>query len=125
MLRHRQKCLALYKPTDARAGRPDSQTQISTTGGGSSSSSLGIFSFNAQSVRQNLVKMIVLSELPFSFVENEIFQELVQKYCQPQFHSISRNTARNDAIKLQQEEKKNIKNYLTEIPGRIAITTDM
>ena len=37
--------------------------------------------------------MIVLSELPFSFAENEFFEEWVQKYLQPQFHSISRNTA--------------------------------
>ena len=61
----------------------------------------------------------------FSFVENEFFEEWVQKNCQPQFHSISRNTARNDAIRLWQEEKINIKNYFAEIPGRIAITTDM
>ena len=73
MSRHRQKCLALHKPTNAGAGTPGAQTQISTTGGGSSSSSLGLFSFNAQSTRQNLVKMIVLSELPFSFVENKFF----------------------------------------------------
>ena len=100
MSRHRQKCLALYKPTNAGAGKLGSHTQISTTGGGSNSSSLGLFSFNAESAKQNLVKMIVLSELPFSFVENEFFEEWVQKYCQPQFHSISRNTIRNDAIRL-------------------------
>ena len=123
--RHRQKCLALHKPENARTGKPGSQTQISTTGGGSSSSSLGLFSFNAQSCRQGLVKMIVLSELPFCLAENEFFEEWVQTYCQRQFHSISRNTARNDAIRLWKEEKTNIKNYLAEIPGRIAITTDM
>ena len=103
LTRHMQKCLALHKPADAGIGRPGSQTQISSTsggGGGSSSSSLCLFSFNAQSCRQNLVKMIVLSELPFCFVENEFFEKWVQDYCQPQFHSISRNTARNDAIRL-------------------------
>ena len=53
------------------------------------------------------------------------FEECVQKYCQPQFHSISRNTVRNDAIRLWQEENTNIKNYLAETPGRITITTDI
>ena len=70
--------------------------------------------------------MIVLSELPFSFAENEFFEEWVQKNLQPQFHSFSRNVVRNDAIRLQQEaDKVNIKNYLAEIPCRIAITTDI
>ena len=41
------------------------------------------------------------------------------------FHSISRNIAKNDVIRLLQEEKINIKNYFAETPGRIAITTDM
>ena len=80
MSRRRQKCLALHKPANAGAGTPGSPTQISTTGG-SSSSSVVIFSFNAQSTRQNLVKMIMLSELPFSFVENYFYEQWVQKYC--------------------------------------------
>ena len=60
-------------------GRGGSQTQISTTGGGNSSS-LGLFSFNAKNARQNLIKIIVLSELPHCFAENEFFEEWVQKY---------------------------------------------
>ena len=65
LLRHRQKHLALHKPVDAGARGPVSQTQISTTAG--SSSSLSLFYFNAQNARQHLVKMIVLSELPFFY----------------------------------------------------------
>ena len=69
LLRHRQKCLALHKPVDAGTRGPDSQMQ---------------------NARQHFVKMIMLSELPFSFAQNVFFKEWVQKYIQPQFHSISR-----------------------------------
>eukprot|EP00268_Persea_americana_P012054 TRINITY_DN15053_c0_g1_i6.p1 TRINITY_DN15053_c0_g1~~TRINITY_DN15053_c0_g1_i6.p1 ORF type:complete len:146 (-),score=12.31 TRINITY_DN15053_c0_g1_i6:257-694(-) len=90
--RHRTKCLALHKLVNAGARTPGSQTQVSTTGGGSNSSSLGIFSFNAQSARQNLVKMIVYPNYHFlllkmSFLKNEyrntanhnftVFQEIL------------------------------------------------
>ena len=50
-------------------GESGTQTQISTIGG----SSLRLFSYNVVTARQSLVKMIVLAELLFVFVENEFF----------------------------------------------------
>ena len=44
-------------------------------------------------------------------------------YLCPQFRKISRNTARNDTIRLCQSDKENIKIYFADIPSKIAITT--
>ena len=69
--------------------------------------------------------MVVLVDLPFVFAEIEFFEEFIQNNLCPQFKKIFKNTVRNDAIRLWQSEKENIKNYFTDIPGRIAITTNI
>ena len=63
--------------------------------------------------------MIGLAELPFIFAKNDFFEEYVQNNLQPQFRKISSNTVKNDAIRLWQSKKENIKNYFANIPARI------
>lgn len=56
--------------------------------------------------------MIVLAELPFIFYKNELFEEYVQNALCQQLRKISRNTVRNDVIRLWQSEKQKYKKLL-------------
>ncbi|KAH0636238.1 hypothetical protein KY289_036153 [Solanum tuberosum] len=89
----------------------------------SNSSSIETWKFEQEVCRRALVEMIILDELPFSFVEKEGFKKFMSKV-QPLFRIPSRRTITRDAYEVYGELRMNLKMSFREIQPRICLTTD-
>lgn len=98
------------------------QTQISQT---DSSSGLGVTNYDPNNARYQLIKYIISSQQPFILSEERCFERFLRSAFHPGWQKISRNTARSDAIKTFLKEKENLKNLFTNIPGKLALTSDL
>ena len=74
-------------------------------------------------VRIVVARMIILHKLPLSFVEYQGFRDLM-KLVQPSLDTISRNTIKNEILKLHDVERSKKMNFLDACESRIAITID-
>ncbi|XP_026383399.1 zinc finger BED domain-containing protein RICESLEEPER 4-like [Papaver somniferum] len=99
----------------------NSQTTIAVNGQGKFST----FHFNQARARKNVIKLIILRELPFQFVEDPIFQWFINASFHPGFIKFSRNTLRTDIYKCYLEVKQQLKRILLDSPGRISLTSDI
>ena len=84
---------------------------------------LGGGKYDPEKFRELVVAAIIMHDLPFSFVEYAGIRSIFQ-YLHPQIQSVSRNTAKADALKLYKKEKLRTKLMLETIPGRISFTSD-
>ncbi|KAH9650377.1 BED-type domain-containing protein [Citrus sinensis] len=75
-------------------------------------------------MRVFIARMIVMHELPLSFVESIGFYELL-KLLQPSIETISINTIKAEILKLYNIEKTKAMSVLEACDSRIAVTTDM
>ncbi|KAG8382273.1 hypothetical protein BUALT_Bualt05G0059600 [Buddleja alternifolia] len=80
--------------------------------------------FNEEETRRQLAMMVVLHDYPLSMVEHVGFREFVASF-KSSFHMISRNTLKNDIMKIYGDEKVKCRKSLEKLKFRIAITTDM
>ncbi|CAN1851736.1 Zinc finger BED domain-containing protein DAYSLEEPER [Linum perenne] len=79
---------------------------------------------NQDLVRQAVVAMIMLDELPFRFVEHVGFKRLMEAACSI-FDMSSRKTVRADCLKMFLQKKTNLKEYfLSRCAGKVCITTN-
>jgi hypothetical protein len=77
--------------------------------------------YNYNECRQALVKMVIMDELPFNFVEGKGFR-LFSRTMQPRFDIPSRFTIMRDCLKLYVEEKERLR---TALRGqRLCLTID-
>ena len=67
--------------------------------------------------------MIIVDELPFSFVEKEGFKNFM-KVTTPQFYTLSHRTVTRDCYELYLEEKKLLKKVFKEARPRVFLTTN-
>ncbi|KAL2921565.1 Zinc finger BED domain-containing protein RICESLEEPER 1 [Bienertia sinuspersici] len=79
--------------------------------------------FNADCFREMLAVAIVRHDLPFQFVEYDGIRKCLT-YLNPAVKVISRNTIKADILKMYKREKEKIKEELTMVSGRIALTSD-
>ncbi|KAM3287636.1 hypothetical protein P3S67_021066 [Capsicum chacoense] len=79
--------------------------------------------FEQEVVRRALFEMIIIDELPFSFVENEGFKKFMSK-AQPLFWIPSRRTITRDFYDIYGELRQSLKKSFREIQPRISLTTD-
>uniref|UniRef100_A0A803NBY1 Uncharacterized protein n=1 Tax=Chenopodium quinoa TaxID=63459 RepID=A0A803NBY1_CHEQI len=77
---------------------------------------------NLNDVRETLIHMIIVDELPFKHVEKSGFRHFVQVAC-PQFHIPSRVTIARDCLKLYYSEKVKLREMFKTCQ-RIYVTTD-
>ncbi|KAL8474964.1 hypothetical protein ACS0TY_031402 [Phlomoides rotata] len=84
--------------------------------------SVGTYTFNEEIVRKDLASMIVLHEYPLSMMEHFGFRRFLSSL-QPLFKVVSRNTVKNDIMKIYEFEKT--KTIIEKNTSKIAITTDM
>ncbi|XP_010256082.1 PREDICTED: zinc finger BED domain-containing protein RICESLEEPER 2-like isoform X2 [Nelumbo nucifera] len=82
------------------------------------------FKFDAQRSRLDLVRFIISYGCPFDVVENPFFG-IFTTNLNPSFKIISRNTIRNDCLKLYKQEKEKLYKYLDTLSCRFSITIDM
>ncbi|KAL8472439.1 hypothetical protein ACS0TY_029594 [Phlomoides rotata] len=86
--------------------------------------SVGIYTFNEEIVRKDLASMIVLHEYLLSMVEHFGFRRFLSSL-QPLFKVVSRNTVKNDIMKIYEFEKTKTMRIIEKNTSKIAITTDM
>ncbi|XP_073153055.1 zinc finger BED domain-containing protein RICESLEEPER 2-like [Henckelia pumila] len=78
---------------------------------------------DSETVRKALVRMIIIDDLPFKFVENEGFKHFVST-TSPHFMIPSRSTITRDCYNLFFDEKNKLKTYFRTSGQRFSLTTD-
>ncbi|XP_022003077.1 zinc finger BED domain-containing protein RICESLEEPER 2-like [Helianthus annuus] len=89
----------------------------------SNSTSVQNWKFDNARIREVIAHMIMIHELPFNFVEYDLFN-VVMKEANPAFNKISRASARQDCISSYDIGRKRIQKLLNTV-SRVSITTDM
>uniref|UniRef100_A0A803PEN4 BED-type domain-containing protein n=1 Tax=Cannabis sativa TaxID=3483 RepID=A0A803PEN4_CANSA len=79
--------------------------------------------YNAELVKENIARMLVMDELPFSFVDRQGFKDLM-RLVEPRFVVPSRRTVTRDCFNLYMKEKKRLKEYFIGKKLRVCLTTD-
>ncbi|KAI0504152.1 hypothetical protein KFK09_015100 [Dendrobium nobile] len=74
-------------------------------------------------MRELISHMIMVHELPFNFVEYDMFN-IVMKAASPHYEKISRTTLRGDCVSSYEIGKKRLRNLLDSV-SRVSITTDL
>ncbi|GJS21774.1 zinc finger BED domain-containing protein RICESLEEPER 2-like protein [Tanacetum coccineum] len=79
--------------------------------------------FKQKESKKALAHMVIVDELPFSFVQREGFRHY-SKINQPLFDVPCRGTTTQDCYNLYEEEKNKLLNVIQKNIGRICLTTD-
>ncbi|VVA41719.1 PREDICTED: zinc finger BED domain-containing, partial [Prunus dulcis] len=82
---------------------------------------LGATRFNKEESRKACLRMVIIDELPFSFVDGEGFRHFCSVAC-PRFIPPSRRTLARDLLALYYDEKQLLKAKLAAY--RVCLTTD-
>ncbi|GKA70331.1 zinc finger BED domain-containing protein RICESLEEPER 2-like protein [Tanacetum coccineum] len=98
-----------------------SQTHITFEGG--DVNKMMAWKFDQNKSKMDLAHMIVVDELPFSFVRNLGFRHF-QRINQPQFDIPCRGTITKECLTMYQEEKNKLRETLQKNIGRVSLTTD-
>ncbi|XP_073281233.1 zinc finger BED domain-containing protein DAYSLEEPER-like isoform X1 [Primulina huaijiensis] len=85
---------------------------------------LGTYHFNQDHGREELSNMIILHEYPLSMVDHMGFRRYSYTL-QPLFKVVSRNTVKNDIMKIFEQERDKTMKLLDSNASRIALTIDM
>ena len=85
---------------------------------------MGGFTFDQDVSREKLANAIILHEYPLSIVDHVGFKEFTSSL-QPLYKMVSRNTIRDDIIRIYAIEKEKMSNYLEKLENIFAITTYM
>ncbi|KAJ0557896.1 putative transcription factor/ chromatin remodeling BED-type(Zn) family [Helianthus annuus] len=107
MNKHYKSC----EKNPANQGRDQPNLVFNKTNNGQGT--LRTWKFDPIKVRKLLVKMIIIDELPFSFVERPGFREFMEALC-PNFNVPSRFTVARDILDLYLEEKRKLRNFFVK-----------
>ncbi|XP_054781938.1 zinc finger BED domain-containing protein RICESLEEPER 2-like [Prosopis cineraria] len=97
-------------------------SKVTEEGEGYGTSLKGV-TFDLNSCRQALARMIIVDELPFKFVENEGFQYFMS-IAQPLFPLPSRTTVARDCLSLYLSEQAKLRNVFCKSKQSVCLTTD-
>ncbi|KAH9803374.1 BED-type domain-containing protein [Citrus sinensis] len=122
MTRHIKTCES-YKTF--RAQQSGSQQNLTSEGGEENASNLVLGKrWSQDACRRAVTKMIIMGELPLSFVDNKGFRHFCSVAI-PQFVMPSRRTIGRDVIELFLEEKTMLKSLICNNKQRVSLTTDL
>ncbi|KAH9768773.1 BED-type domain-containing protein [Citrus sinensis] len=122
MRNHILACLA-YKTF--REQQEGSQQNLTTEGGeGNASNMVLAKGWSQNACRRAVTKMIIMGELPLSFVDNKGFMHFCSVAI-PQFVMPSRRTVGRDVMDLFLEEKIMLKSLICNNKQRVSLTTDL
>lgn len=79
--------------------------------------------FDVEKSQQELVRMIVLNELPFSTVEYDGFRKFVASL-NPLFRMVSRTTVKANCISACEEQRLALQEVLKNSNSRVSLTAD-
>ena len=85
---------------------------------------IGFDSFDPNVLWSLIARMVVMHELPLKFVEYKGFREIMV-HANPVVKPMSRNTLKNEILKLYHIEKVKTLHMLEKNQGRVAITIDL
>jgi hypothetical protein len=108
---------------DSTSGEEDSMSD-EVKGEEDSTSNLIIAKYSEKKIREAISKMIIVDELPFTFVESQGFQEFM-KTIESRFPTPSRYTVMKDCVKLYLVEKENLRKMFLTTKQRVCFTTNM
>ena len=80
--------------------------------------------FDPAKFRELLCADIKMHELTFRFVEYVGVRAIFSYFC-VDVPNISRNTTKNDLVRMYKREKERMKSVLTSAPGRVCLTSDL
>lgn len=100
------------------------QSLLQPTKSNDGTTQLGTYHFNQDHARAELANMIILHEYPLSMVDHVGFRRYSYAL-QPIFKVVSRNTIKNDIMKIFEYERNKTMKLLDSNASRIALTTDM
>ncbi|XP_022850866.1 zinc finger BED domain-containing protein RICESLEEPER 1-like [Olea europaea var. sylvestris] len=92
-------------------------------GGDGGIANITVLVFNKEACRRAMGKMIIVDELPFSFIEGVGFRKFMRYAC-PKFDIPSCRTVAMDILKLYSDEKEILKGKLISNKHRVCLTTD-
>ncbi|KAH9646384.1 BED-type domain-containing protein [Citrus sinensis] len=122
MRNHILACLA-YKTF--REQQEGSQQNLTTEGGeGNASNMVLAKGWSQDACKRAVTKMIIMGELPLSFVDNKGFRHFCSVAI-PQFVMPSRRTVGRDVMDLFLEEKIMLKSLICNNKQRVSLTTDL
>ncbi|KAH9668033.1 BED-type domain-containing protein [Citrus sinensis] len=122
MTRHIKTCES-YKTF--RAQQSGSQQNLTSEGGEENASNLVLGKgWSQDACRRVVTKMIIMGELPLSFVDNKGFRHFCSVAI-PQFVMPSRRTIGRDVMELFLEEKAMLKSLICNNKQRVSLTTDL
>ncbi|KAK3028423.1 hypothetical protein RJ639_039633 [Escallonia herrerae] len=109
-----------------RLRQPDVRQKLLTgiMGKANTKPELGNYTFDQEFARKELGSMIILHEYPLSIVDHVGFRRY-SSALQPLFKVPTRNTIKNDIMKIYDHERVQTMKLLEEVRSRIAITTDL
>src|SRR6266511_4994690 len=73
---------------------------------------------------QTVIEWIVLDMQPFKVVEGEAFHKMIS-ILDPQYQIPGRGTVKNIILKQFEKRRELIKNFIKNIPGKVALTTNI
>ena len=82
------------------------------------------FTYNYERDRDELGKMLVHSETPFLFSENDAFNRYITTALQPQHKKIGRKTVSSSAMAKYLQQKEKLKFDLGSTTARVSLTAD-
>uniref|UniRef100_A0A8I6XFM1 BED-type domain-containing protein n=1 Tax=Hordeum vulgare subsp. vulgare TaxID=112509 RepID=A0A8I6XFM1_HORVV len=82
------------------------------------------WNYDPERAHWELVRMIVVHELPFSIVEYDGFRRSVHSL-NPTFEVVSRTTIRLDSIMLFEEQRVKLREDMHNLTSRVSLTADM
>ncbi|KAH9705268.1 BED-type domain-containing protein [Citrus sinensis] len=122
MTRHIKTCES-YKTF--RAQQSGSQQNLTSEGGEENASNLVLGKgWSQDACRRAVTKMIIMGELPLSFVDNKGFRHFCSVAI-PQFVMPSQRTIGRDVMELFLEEKAMLKSLICNNKQRVSLTTDL
>lgn len=80
-----------------KSGTTHGQADMTTQG--------GVFTYNAEKVREGLAKLVISKGLPFDHFDDERMTKMIQTLLQPRYTHVSRATLRRDALKMWRDAK--------------------
>lgn len=100
------------------------QAMLNPMKGSDGSMKLEVYEFDQAQSRRELANMIILHELPLSLVDYTGFRRFMFSV-NPSFKVVTRNTIKNDILKIFEFEKEKCMALLDANKSRVSITTDM
>ncbi|XP_075099453.1 zinc finger BED domain-containing protein RICESLEEPER 2-like [Nicotiana tabacum] len=113
---HLKKCPKIPRKVD------NTQTQLCLQKDGQINGGV-LWKFDQELVRRALVEMVIMEELPFSFVEKKGFKKFMS-IAQPLFNVPSRRTITRDCFQVYNEERLKLMKIFRDVKPKICLTTD-